>query len=94
MIACVLYGRGQMHRFIPGKPGLWFRRLKSGVALPLTLPIVEGAVDIYRRAQRQASTVRSSVDCLVASCAVTYHLTVVHRDRGCADCEGDSTGPS
>ena len=51
------------------------------VGLPLTLPIIEGAVDIYRRARRQGLTVRSSVDCLIASCAATYHLTVVHRDR-------------
>ena len=51
------------------------------VALPLTLPIVEGAIDIYRRARRQGVTVRSSVDCLIASCAATHHLTVVHRDR-------------
>ena len=51
------------------------------VALPLTLPIVEHAVDIYRRARRQGVTVRSGVDCLIASCAATYHLTVVHRDR-------------
>jgi predicted nucleic acid-binding protein len=51
------------------------------VALPLTLPIVEGAVDIYRRARRQGVTVRSSVDCLIASCATTHRLTVVHRDR-------------
>ena len=51
------------------------------VALPLTLPIVEQAVDIYRRARRQGVTVRSGVDCLIASCAATYHLTVVHRDR-------------
>lgn len=51
------------------------------VALPLPLPIVERAVDIYRRVRRQGVTVRSSVDCLIASCAATYHLTVVHRGR-------------
>ena len=51
------------------------------VALPLTLPIIEGAIDIYRRARRQGVTVRSSVDCLIASCAATYDVTVVHRDR-------------
>ena len=51
------------------------------VALPLTLPVVEGAVDIYRRARRQGVTVRSSVDCLIASCAMKHRLTVVHRDR-------------
>ena len=51
------------------------------VGSPLTLPVIEGAVDIYRRARRQGVTVRSSVDCLIASCALRHALTVLHRDR-------------
>jgi len=35
------------------------------VELPITLPIIESAVDVYRRARRAGVTVRSSVDCLV-----------------------------
>jgi predicted nucleic acid-binding protein len=56
----------------------------------LSLPIVETplgevvfleAVALYRRARRAGLTVRSSVDCLVAACAIRSDLEVLHRDR-------------
>jgi predicted nucleic acid-binding protein len=56
----------------------------------LALPIVESpfgenvfleAVDLYRSARRAGLTVRSSVDCLVAACAIRHDLEVLHRDR-------------
>jgi predicted nucleic acid-binding protein len=56
----------------------------------LSLPIVETplseavfleAVALYRRARRAGLTVRSSVDCLVAACAIRSDLAVLHRDR-------------
>ncbi len=55
-----------------------------------SFPLVEGsmtrslflnAVDLYRAARRQGITVRSSVDCLIAACAVRHDLEVLHRDR-------------
>ncbi len=51
------------------------------VESPLTLGVVEEAVGLYRTARRQGFTVRSSVDCLVAACALRHGLTVLHRDR-------------
>ena len=51
------------------------------VEAPLTMSIVDAAVDLYRRARRGGITVRSSVDCLIAVCASRHHLTVVHCDR-------------
>ncbi|HEY1302171.1 MAG TPA: PIN domain-containing protein [Vicinamibacterales bacterium] len=51
------------------------------VELPVTLPLIEQAVDIYRRARRAGVTVRSGVDCVIAACASRHNLTVVHRDR-------------
>ncbi len=51
------------------------------VESPLGAAVVDQAVDIYRRARRSGVTVRSSVDCLVAACAVRHGLTVVHCDR-------------
>jgi predicted nucleic acid-binding protein len=51
------------------------------VESPLSVSVVEEAVDIYRRARRAGVTVRSSVDCLIAACAIRYQLTVVHADR-------------
>ena len=55
------------------------------VESPLTDIVVDRAVDIYRRALHAGVTVRSSVDCLVAACALRNHLTVVHRDRDYAN---------
>lgn len=54
------------------------------------LPIVESplgpdvfgeAVDLYRRARRGGMTIRSSVDCLIAACAIRHDIEVLHRDR-------------
>jgi predicted nucleic acid-binding protein len=56
----------------------------------LSLPIVESpleeevftnAVDLYRMARRAGVTVRSSVDCLIAACAIRHDVEVLHRDR-------------
>jgi hypothetical protein len=51
------------------------------VESPLTEALVRRAVDLYRRARRQGITVRSSVDCLIAACALENHLEVLHHDR-------------
>jgi predicted nucleic acid-binding protein len=56
----------------------------------LSLPIVEKlmteslfleAVALYRTARRQGLTIRSSVDCLIAACALRHDLEVLHKDR-------------
>lgn len=51
------------------------------VGSPLGEDVVLEAVDLYRAARRSGATVRSSVDCLIAACALRYDLEVVHRDR-------------
>lgn len=48
---------------------------------PLSLPIFEGAVQLYRSARRSGLTVRSGVDCLIAACALKNGVEVLHRDR-------------
>lgn len=64
-----------------------FRRAREAM---LALPIVESpiaedlytdAVDLYRVARRGGRSVRSSVDCLIAACAIRNDLEVVHLDR-------------
>lgn len=64
-----------------------YRRAREAI---LALPIVEsplgrdvflGAVDLYRSARRGGRTVRSSVDCLIAACAIRHDLVVLHRNR-------------
>ncbi len=64
-----------------------FRRARDAM---LAFPIVESplgsdvfleATDLYRAARRSGRTVRSSVDCLIAACAIRHDLEVLHRDR-------------
>jgi hypothetical protein len=64
-----------------------FRKAREAM---LALPIVESplgpalfeeAVGLYRAARRAGFTPRSSVDCLIAACALRHGLTVVHVDR-------------
>jgi predicted nucleic acid-binding protein len=51
------------------------------VESPLSAAVFEDAVELFRLARRQGLTVRSSVDCLIAACAIRHDLTVLHRDR-------------
>lgn len=51
------------------------------VEAPLGMAVFEQAVDLYRLARRAGATVRSSVDCLIAVCAVRNDLTLLHHDR-------------
>jgi predicted nucleic acid-binding protein len=51
------------------------------VESPLSDTVVLEAVALYRATRRAGLTVRSSVDCLVAACALRNDLEVLHRDR-------------
>ena len=51
------------------------------VEAPLRTEVFEQAVDCYRLARRAGVTVRSSVDCLIAVCAVRNDLVLLHHDR-------------
>ena len=51
------------------------------VESPLTERIFLDAVALYRAGRRMGVTIRSSVDCLIAACALNHDLEVLHRDR-------------
>lgn len=51
------------------------------VESPLGATVFEEAAQLYRSARRAGVTVRSSVDCLIAACALRHDLTVIHVDR-------------
>ena len=51
------------------------------VESPMSQPVFDEAVDLYRAARRAGVTVRSGVDCLIAACAIRHGLTVLHHDR-------------
>jgi predicted nucleic acid-binding protein len=64
-----------------------FRRARRAM---LALPVVESPLEaglfldaaaLYRAARRAGLTIRSSVDCLIAACAIRNDLEVVHLDR-------------
>jgi predicted nucleic acid-binding protein len=64
-----------------------YRRAREAM---FSLPIVESplgkevfseAIGLYRNARRTGLTIRSSVDCLIAACAIRHDLEVLHRDR-------------
>lgn len=64
-----------------------FRRARNAL---LAMPMVEDpltrslhleAVDLYRSTRRMGVTIRSSVDCLIAACALRHGLEVLHADR-------------
>lgn len=66
---------------------LAYRRAREAM---LSLPIVESpleqlvfleAVALYRAGRRAGITVRSSIDCIIAVCAIRHDLEVLHRDR-------------
>lgn len=51
------------------------------VESPLASDVVLEAVGLYRAARSRGLTVRSSIDCLIAACALQHDLDVLHRDR-------------
>ena len=51
------------------------------VESPISQDLVLDAVDLYRAARRRGLAIRSSVDCLIAACALRHDLEVLHDDR-------------
>lgn len=51
------------------------------VESPLGAAVFEEAVSLYRTARGNGITIRSSVDCLIAACALRHDFEVWHRDR-------------
>ena len=74
----VLQGFDQESDFRRAREAMWSLPM---VESPLGPDVVSEAVDLYRRARRAGITVRSSVDCLIAACALRHDLAVLHVDR-------------
>lgn len=64
-----------------------FRRARDAmlalpmVEAPLRREVVTDAVNLFRLGRTAGLTVRSSIDCLIAACALRHDLEVLHRDR-------------
>jgi predicted nucleic acid-binding protein len=48
---------------------------------PLTQSVFDEAVELYRIGRREGLTIRSSVDCIIAICAIRSDATILHVDR-------------
>ena len=51
------------------------------VESPLSQQVFVTAAELFRAGRRVGVTVRSSIDCLIAACAIKNDLEVLHRDR-------------
>ncbi|MFN0206955.1 MAG: PIN domain-containing protein, partial [Planctomycetota bacterium] len=51
------------------------------VESPMSIAVFEEAANLFRAAKRAGFTIRSSVDCLIAACAIRNDLEVLHCDR-------------
>jgi predicted nucleic acid-binding protein len=74
----VLQGIDREDYFRVAREAMWALPM---VESPLGEDVVSDAVELYRRARRAGVTIRSSVDCLIAACAMRHDLTVLHVDR-------------
>jgi predicted nucleic acid-binding protein len=57
-------------------------RALPAVESPMEESLFLEAVNLYRMARRRGLTVRSSIDCLIAACALRHNLPMLHIDRG------------
>jgi predicted nucleic acid-binding protein len=74
----VLQGFLQEHAFRIAREAMFALPLLED---SLSRDVFEEAVQLYRTARRAGVTVRSSVDCLIAACAIRHGVTVLHVDR-------------
>lgn len=57
------------------------RRLSPLVYLPTLRKTYCRAADIYRAARTKGKTIRRTMDCLIAACAIENHAALLQRDR-------------
>ena len=50
------------------------------IYLPLERKAYLKAAEIYRTIRKKGKTVRNTVDCLIAACAITHSVTLLHKD--------------
>ena len=64
-----------------------YRRARTAMAAlpmlesPLSHAVVDDAVGLYRSARRAGLTIRSSIDCLIAACALRSDIEILHVGR-------------
>jgi predicted nucleic acid-binding protein len=74
----VLQGFDDDYAFDEARDSLYALRV---IEDPLTAGLFDEAISIFRTARKGGVTIRSSVDCLIAACAIRNGVAVLHRDR-------------
>lgn len=49
--------------------------------LPMSRDAYVRAANLYRAARRKGKTVRSTVDCIIATCAILHDVPLIQKDR-------------
>ena len=61
------------------------RKVRRAVGTLIYLPMDRDgyllAADLYRRARAKGRTIRNSVDCMIAACAIVNDAALLHNDR-------------
>jgi len=57
------------------------RALANLIYLPTTRAAYRTAADLYRAARCAGITIRRSLDCVIAACAIENRVPILHRDR-------------
>ncbi len=62
-----------------------YKKVKAGLAslvfLPMAIQSYYLAAEIYRSAKGKGETIRSSMDCLIAACAIEHNTHLLQADR-------------
>ena len=62
-----------------------YRTVKQSLEAMLYLPISRDAyclaADIYRAARKRGKTIRNTVDCIIAACAITNNVRLIQKDK-------------
>lgn len=74
----VLQGFADEHAFRIAREAMFALPI---VESSLSETLVQEAIALYRTTRQNGRTVRSSVECLIAACAIRHDLEVLHRDR-------------
>ena len=62
-----------------------YRRTRSHLSQLIYLPMEETtheeAAQLYRAARKRGLTIRNSIDCMIAACALAHRVPLLHDDR-------------
>ena len=62
-----------------------FKRVNASLESLIFLPVLKSdhvtAAEIYRHARSRGQVIRNTIDCLIAVCAITHNVPLLHNDK-------------